>query len=161
MPELSQADDQRWTQMNDMITAWLEERQELIVLYCAVSGVHTDINSSPTKILRLKRFCEIMVDYCSAGHFEIYAHLLKEAEESASDNLDQANAILPRIQETTETALDFNDRYITEELTEEMLQPLIKHLSKLGEILVLRFELEDKLIELLHNSEEEASSVTA
>jgi regulator of sigma D len=161
MPELSQTDDQSWARMNDMITTWLEERQELIVLYCAVSGVHTQVNSSPTKIQRLKRFCEILVDYCSAGHFEVYAHLLKEAEDAHSSNLEQANAILPRIQDTTEAALDFNDRYITEELTEEMLAPLVKHLSKLGEALVLRFELEDRLIELLHNSEEAANSATA
>ncbi len=137
--------------LNHAIEAWLEERQELIVLYCACCGVHQQIQETPTKIQRLKTFCQIMVDYCSAGHFEIYPGLIKEAEERDDGTASMAQALLPKIQDSTDIALEFNDRYETEELPPEVIETLVKHLSKLGEILVSRFEYEDQLVQIMHS----------
>ncbi|MGI9285543.1 MAG: sigma D regulator [Pseudomonadales bacterium] len=131
-----------------MIEEWLQQRQHLIVLYCSICGVHQQINDSPTKIQRLKSFCQTLVDYASAGHFEVYKRLLHEAEQVNDATLEIAEKTLPKIQETTEVLLDFNDRYETEELTEEMQVTLAKHLSKLGEAMVARFDLEDELVGL-------------
>ena len=134
-----------------MIEEWLQQRQHLIVLYCSICGVHQQINDSPTKIQRLKSFCQTLVDYASAGHFEVYKKLLHEAEQVNDAALGIAEKTLPKIQETTEILLDFNDRYETEELTEEMQVTLAKHLSKLGEAMVARFDLEDELVGLLQS----------
>ncbi len=136
-----------------MIDEWLQQRQHLIVQYCSICGVHEQINDSPTKIQRLKSFCQTLVDYASAGHFEIYKQLVQEAEQSNPSASAAAEQTLPLIQETTEILLDFNDRYETEELTEAMQITLAKHLSKLGEAMVTRFDLEDQLVGLAHHSE--------
>lgn len=141
-----------------MIEEWLQQRQHLIVQYCSICGVHQQINDSPTKIQRLKSFCQTLVDYASAGHFEIYKQLLQEAEQVNASALATAEKTLPKIQETTEILLDFNDHYETEELTEEMQVTLAKHLSKLGEAMVMRFDLEDELVGLAHSSEAAAQA---
>ncbi len=134
-----------------MIEEWLQQRQHLIVQYCSICGVHEQINDSPTKIQRLKSFCQTLVDYASAGHFEIYKKLVHEAEQANPSVLATAEKTLPQIQETTEILLDFNDLYETEELTEEMQVKLARHLSKLGEAMVTRFDLEDELVGLAHS----------
>jgi len=136
--------------LNHAIEGWLQERQELIVLYCSVCGVHQQIVESPTKIQRLKTFCQILVDYCSAGHFEVFPELIKQAASRGEDSSTTANSLLGKIQDTTDISLDFNDRYETEELPPEVLEPLSRHLSKLGEALELRFHYEDQLVEYLH-----------
>ncbi|MFK7730687.1 MAG: sigma D regulator [Pseudomonadales bacterium] len=136
--------------LNHAIEGWLQERQELIVLYCSVCGVHQQIIESPTKIQRLKTFCQILVDYCSAGHFEVFPELIKQAATSGEESSTTANSLLGKIQDTTDISLDFNDRYETEELPPEVLEPLSRHLSKLGEALELRFHYEDQLVEYLH-----------
>ncbi len=136
--------------LNHAIEGWLQERQELIVLYCSVCGVHQQINESPTKIQRLKTFCQILVDYCSAGHFEVFPELIKHAGARGEESSTTANSLLGKIQDTTDISLDFNDRYETEELPPEVLEPLSRHLSKLGEALELRFHYEDQLVEYLH-----------
>lgn len=136
--------------LNHAIEGWLQERQELIVLYCSVCGVHQQIIESPTKIQRLKTFCQILVDYCSAGHFEVFPELIKHAATRGEESSTTANSLLGKIQDTTDISLDFNDRYETEELPPEVLEPLSRHLSKLGEALELRFHYEDQLVEYLH-----------
>lgn len=131
------------SKLEHALDAWLLERQELIVLYCSVCGVHEQLNDSPPKIQRLKDFCQILVDYCSAGHFEVFPELLKQPGAAGTDNTE----VLGKIQDTTDISLDFNDRYDTEELLPETLEPLSRHLSKLGEALEMRFNLEDQLLE--------------
>ena len=67
---------ERWGGVSEIIDRWLKERQELLVLYCNLS----DISSDPDKIERggeLKALCQVMVDYVSAGHFEIYDKLMQ------------------------------------------------------------------------------------
>lgn len=140
------------SKLEHAIDAWLQERQELIVLYCSVCGVHQQMNDSPPKIQRLKSFCQILVDYCSAGHFEVFPELLKLADDSSSDTAD----LLGKIQDTTDISLDFNDRYDTEELLPEVLEPLSRHLSKLGEAMEMRFDLEDRLLENAQNGRSSA-----
>lgn len=140
------------------IEAWLQERQDLIVLYCSTCGVHQQINDSPTKIQRLKYFCQILVDYCSAGHFEVFPTLVKDARARGDELAAIADSLIPRIQDTTEIALDFNDRYETEELLPEAMEPLARHLSKLGEALEMRFDLEDRLVEVLHPNPDSAAA---
>ncbi len=131
------------------INNWLQERQELIVLYCSVCGVHQQIQDSDTKIQRLKTFCQILVDYCSAGHFEVFPELLKTVTSQGEELASSANTLLGKIQDTTDISLDFNDRYETEELPPEVLEPLARHLSKLGQALEQRFDYEDQLVEIL------------
>src|SRR5690606_39464282 len=71
---------ERWGGVSELIDRWLKERQELLVQYCELSG---ESDFSQTDALREKfvRLCEVLVDYVSAGHFEVYEQLIQEARE--------------------------------------------------------------------------------
>ncbi|MDX1598003.1 MAG: sigma D regulator [Marinobacter sp.] len=141
---------ERWGGVSELIDRWLKERQELLVHYCELSG---ESDFSQTEALREKfvRLCEVLVDYVSAGHFEIYEQLIQEAREFNDGGLELAAKLYPRIAQTTETALNFNDRLDGKSLSESDVRDLFDQLSELGEILESRFEMEDYLIEHLHN----------
>ncbi|KAA1172368.1 sigma D regulator [Marinobacter salinexigens] len=141
---------ERWGGVSELIDRWLKERQELLVQYCNLSG---ESDSSETEALKAQMvsFCEVLVDYVSTGHFEIYEQLVQEAREFNDGGVELAAKVYPRIEETTEAALNFNDRLDGGELTEGDVKALFGELSKLGEILETRFEMEDFLIEHLHN----------
>lgn len=135
-----------------MIDRWLQERQLLIVQFCAVSGVHEFRPKSERSQQRLQKFCQLLVDYVSSGHFEVYYQLLREAEEFEDGSAELAKSLFPYINATTETALEFNDSYAS---NDSDLATLSKSLSKLGETLASRFELEDRLIEVMHDAHRE------
>lgn len=142
---------ERWGGVSELIDRWLKERQELLVRYCELSGEN---DFSQTEALKEKcvRLCEVLVDYVSAGHFEVYEQLIQEAREFNDGGLELAAKVYPRIEETTEVALNFNDRLDERALTEDEVKELFTELSQLGEVLESRFEMEDFLIEHLHNA---------
>lgn len=139
----------RWADLDVIIDRWLKERQDLIVRYCdLVSRGEFDAVEDALKHLRV--FCQVLVDYVSAGHFEVYEQLIEEAMEYNDGGVELAQRVFPLIQKTTESALNFNDRFdkTPEELEE--LNQLLPSLASLGVQLEERFELEDDLIEKLH-----------
>ena len=146
--------EERWIGVNDMIDRWLYERQLLIVQYCALSGVHefSPRTDSERSNLRLQKFCQLLVDYVSSGHFEVYYQLIREAEEFEDGSAELAKSLFPYINATTETAVAFNDKYVD---TEGPFNNLSKNLSKLGETLATRFEYEDRLIDAMHEAHRE------
>lgn len=148
MLENCQNAQERWGGVSDIIDRWLQERQQLLVIYCSLS----DISSDPDKIERggeLKSLCQIMVDYVSAGHFEIYEQLVQEGRDfDDQEGLKKASKFYESIDATTEFVLDFNDKY---QETDD-LESIANDLSLLGEKLVARFEAEDGMIEVLHTA---------
>ena len=141
---------EQWGNIDRMISRWLKERQELIVLYCKVDGLK-QFSSKDTPIsVRVQALCDVLIDYVSAGHFEVYQMLMKEAEQFNDDYQRTIDRILPLIQHSTELALDFNDQYSSAELCDSNLDKLARDLNQLGEKMVERFDLEDKLIDSLH-----------
>jgi regulator of sigma D len=142
---------ERWGGVSELIDRWLKDRQELLVQYCDLSQENS---LSETELLQEKfvRLCEVLVDYVSTGHFEIYEQLIREAHESNDGGLELAARVYPRIEETTEAALSFNDRLDGRELSPDDIKVLFKELSALGEMLETRFEMEDALIGHLYKS---------
>lgn len=140
---------ERWGGVNQTIDRWLEERQEMLVRYCALSGRGTNSDAAAGREEKLRRLCQILVDYVSAGHFEIYDKLIKEAREFEDKAaLKEAGELISVIDKTTEKVLDFNDKYLeTDDLT-----ALEADLSSLGETLETRFGAEDRMIAVLHTS---------
>ena len=140
---------ERWGGVHKLVDNWLNERQQMIVLYCDLSAskplsVETPLGAA------LSRFCQVMMDYCSAGHFEIYEQLIKEAKEYDDGGVEVAKDIVPKLDNLTGRCVDFNDTY-SSDCNFEQLASLPADLSAVGEILEERFELEDQLIERLHN----------
>ncbi|MBT7411188.1 MAG: sigma D regulator [Methylococcales bacterium] len=141
--------EERRNGTRDMINELLNERQELLVSLCEIAElgpdplIQTD-QSSENNIL--SEFCQILIDYIALGHFEIFDRIMKE-EERRNDVLKSISSIYLKVAFTTETILDFNDKY--EETNSHSSEDLNTDLSKLGETLAARFELEDNLIEAL------------
>lgn len=140
---------ERWSGVNSLVNNWLADRQELIKLYCALSD-QKDLNTKNTPA-KIRAFCQLLVDYLSAGHFEVYGQLIDEARELGGDGPRIAEVIYPLIGKSTEYALDFNDEYVSDERCINKKETLKTNLSYLGEMLSDRFFLEDTLIEHLHN----------
>lgn len=147
-----------WDTVETHINRWLAERQALISTYYELSGISTSGKNSFPNQSKLQQFCEQLVDYVSRGHFGIYEELALEAKVFSiqSGNLAQTYR---QIEETTEEALEFNDKYDLDTLP----QNIIKHdlrgdLSKIGEAIALRFDLEDHLINLLHRNNKEIAA---
>lgn len=136
---------ERWGGVSEVIDRWLKERQELLVRYCDVSDNPTAADAGQ----KLQSTCQILVDYVSAGHFEVYDKLIKEGRDFEDDEgLKTGEALYHSIDLTTEKILDFNDKYLeTDDLTS-----LPEDLSELGVSLANRFEAEDQMIEVLHNA---------
>lgn len=145
---------ERWSGVNKLVERWLADRQSLIVQFCALIGVHElSPQTSVVNGVRLKHFCEMLVDYVSSGHFEIYYELLREAEIFEDGSAEAAHALIPQINATTADALDFNDKYVDK--TQIPIAGLAKDLSRLGEVLAERFDSEDQLIRTTHSSHRE------
>ncbi|MEC8427619.1 MAG: sigma D regulator [Pseudomonadota bacterium] len=143
MLENCQSAKERWGGVNDIIDRWLQERQDMLIQFCNLSE-NTDDEGAGQK---LQRLCQILVDYVSAGHFEVYDQLIKEGRDFEDEKaLQEAGELFSRIDATTEVILDFNDKY----LETDDLETLTPDLSRLGETLAARFESEDRMIEVLH-----------
>ncbi len=157
MLEKCQTAQERWGGVSDIIDHWLEDRQTLISQFVAMPAV-TIAELEP----KLEKFCTVMMDYLSSGHFEVYEQLLLEGGEFNDGSLEAAQVIFPKIQPTTDTALDFNDDYAS--ITNPSVQQIREfsfRLSKLGEALEERFALEDQLIEILHTAHRDQVAVEA
>lgn len=134
---------------NSLTEKMVNERGEMLVLFCRVAGLETfsaPISSADTPKM-VQEFCQVMVDYIAAGHFLLYERIIS-GQERRKGLANTAEKILPKISVTTEIALEFNDKYDTES-TESLLSELEKDLSILGEALANRIELEDQLIRAL------------
>ncbi|WP_119632834.1 sigma D regulator [Methylocaldum marinum] len=128
---------------NRMIEELLEERRQVWSLYCTIAGMKPFSVDQPLRS-KIQEFCQLLIDYISLGHFGIYQRII-DGTERRRKVLEVAENIYPRIAETTDVAVDFNDKY--EALTEDAVEAHLKDdLSKLGEELAMRIELEDQLI---------------
>jgi len=126
-----------------LIDKMLSERQRMLVLYERLAGVEPYADELPNDAL-LEEFSQILVDYIASGHFGLYERISK-GKERRRGILDLAEELYPRIANTTQVAIEFND--VCEKSNgERMSGNLSSMLSKLGEELAVRIELEDQLI---------------
>lgn len=144
---------QEWGGAHSVIDSWLQERQELLVIYCKLAGLPPYERSDqalPQKS-QILEFCQVLMDYLSAGHFEIYDDLVKACAEKGPSSLKLAQTLYPKIAASTDIALSFNDDYANAE-EESLLPKFDEDLSTLGQTLEQRFEYEDELIENLYTN---------
>lgn len=130
----------------DLIGKLLAERQEILVLLNRLAGLKSyDHEVVAEAQPLLQRFCQVLVDYVALGHFEVYQCFEDHVGDTAHCRLIKrlARELYPRIHETTRVAIDFNDRYDSQE---QAWGVLCEDLSRLGEQLATRIELEDRLI---------------
>ena len=131
-----------------MVGNLLAERQEMLVAYCRLAGLEPYDPDKPVK-RQVEEFCQLLMDYTAFGHFELYRRI-SEGNERRARVAKVARLVYPQIEEVTEKAVEFNDKYDASDHPLK-LDSLPNDLSSLGERLALRLELEDRLVEaLLH-----------
>ena len=150
LTKLRQAKEE-WGGTLSVIDSWLEDRQNLVVLYCELAGLppyQQEIRCLPPQE-KITQFCQMLLDYASTGHFEIYEQIIRQCKLNGENNLKIAQKLYSRITTTTDTALNFNDKY-AESASDKALLDFDKDLSELGQIMENRFEREDQLLKVVH-----------
>ena len=150
LTELEKAREQ-WGGAKSAIDNWLNERQQVVVLYNEVSKLIAKSRNIQPEQITIQNFCQILMDYVSAGHFEVYERIVSECEEHGEQSLHLAKRLYPKIARTTDSVLAFNDKYGDNQFEEEMRE-LDRDWSELGQQLVTRMELEDEMIHTLHTN---------
>lgn len=130
------------------INNWLLERHKVLIAYCEIAGLTPNEQNEGAlpHDFYIKHFCQILMDYISAGHFDIFEKIISAYQYSAYDHTPYLHEIYPKILVSTDLAIQFNDKY-AETIKDEHLNTFDKNLSLLGKHLEQRFELEDNLLE--------------
>lgn len=148
---------ERWGGVHLLIDRWLQDRNQLIHSYDALGDTPEALAVDRDA---LQKFCEALVDYVSAGHFEIYEQLNSEAKAFNDERgLKLADTIYPRLEALTKLALAFNDHCDKGDCSDNA--KVAEKFKELGGLLHERFELEDCLIEVLHNAHQEQNTAQA
>ncbi|CAM3826683.1 sigma D regulator [Vreelandella rituensis] len=141
---------ERWGGVHSLIDRWLDQRHELLVSFVELNDA-CDAELETVSKAGIDHFSEVLMDYISAGHFEIYPQL---AEEARAFNDDQAlliaDKLLERLEMSTELVLAFDTDYATALSCEHNLSRLPAWLERLAKGLSDRFVLEDQLIARMH-----------
>lgn len=140
---------ERRAQSHRSIRELVVARTETLSLYQRLAEMQPFKADRPVQST-LDRFCQSLVDYTAATHFQLYRRI-EENTERRAPVLRLAGDIYPRVLHTTNVIIDFNDRY---DPTRPCADPerLAQDLSHLGEALAERIDLEDRLISALTRS---------
>lgn len=144
-----------WQAVETLLQGWLKERREVLVKYTAIAATLDRMATVESVNPGIERLCQLLVDYVSAGHFEVFLALQREAEAFKDGSGEVAEVLIPNIGDTTEVILGFEEKYPADSLDD-----LDADLSLLGEVLESRFALEDRLIALLHGSHAAAAAAS-
>jgi len=96
----------------------------------------------------LQEFCQALIDYAASAHFQLYRYITDRLERR-TPVLEVADKVYPQIVRTTDSILRFNDKYEAVDLLNgdrAILALLDSDLSRLGETLAERIQLEDQVI---------------
>ncbi|WP_114767884.1 sigma D regulator [Vibrio rhodolitus] len=150
-----QQTQEQWGGSSEVIDHWLETRQSLIVEYCKLAALQpasqkTPLSSLPTPT-ELQNFCQHLVDYISEGHFKIYDMVMDQWRSTGFQATDEINSAYAKIVLTTDPLLNFTDKY-ADVSDDDTLDDFDADLSNVGEILEIRFGVEDHLIQLIADS---------
>lgn len=148
MPHSSSDPLEQFNTVEELLTRWLKERRGLLGRYTEIVVAVDSEPDTAALQTRQKALCELLVDYVSAGHFEVFNQLIGEAETFGDGSGALAEKLMPGIGDTTEVILAYEEKYGTGESYPDTLR---RDLSALGEVLESRFVLEDRLIAGLHH----------
>lgn len=146
MPTSPPSQDRR-ANSHGMINELVSVRTQMLTLYSELAAQHPFDDDDESVSELLEQFCQSLIDYTADSHFRLY-RFIDERKERRRAVIEIADQVYPRIVSTTQTILDFNDKY---DITEHgnLLAALEGDLSMLGENLADRIELEDKVIKVM------------
>ncbi len=139
----TEANVQERPRTRKIIEDMLKERQAMLVQLWNLASL--DPFEEDERISgALEDFLEILVDYIAAGHFSLYERIAA-GQERRQRVVTEAEKLYPRIAMTTESAVNFSEKYEDAD-SNSLVKGFTEDLSKLGEEITTRIELEDQLI---------------
>ncbi|NOQ89207.1 MAG: Rsd/AlgQ family anti-sigma factor [Gammaproteobacteria bacterium] len=147
---ISAAPNERRARTRKEIKQLIKERNSVLSQFYNLAK-HTENSESDLDNIAdlLEEFCQELIDYMATGHFELYRRI-EDGNERRDEILTLAEEIMPRINNTTQVAIAFNDLYDdTSNINSDAFDQLPNYLAKLGEELATRIDLEDKFINTL------------
>lgn len=127
----------------------IAERNNVLSEFYNLASQVEDEHNTDAIFDSLQEFCQDLVDYLATGHFEIYRRI-EDGDERRDEMLQLARDIYDRITNTTQIAIAFNDMYDTSSRFDAtVMQQLPEQLSRLGQELATRIDLEDRFINTL------------
>ncbi len=147
---------EQWGGSSEVIDHWLEKRQLLIVEFCKLADLQPcSTKPSLSKLPssgELQQFCQHLVDYISEGHFKIYDMVMDKWRATGFQATEEIDQTYGRIVLTTEPLLNFTDKYASLDDETVSTEDFDSDMSLIGEIIEVRFEVEDELIRLIADS---------
>jgi len=138
--------------LGETIEALREQRQNTLTTFCSMTGVSNPDQASgelpDITPVALQEFLNHMVDYLAMGHFTIYQRIV-EGKERRGAVKEVAQRVYGSIGETTDVMVEFNDNYEHFDGDKGDQAKIKEDLSRLGEVLAIRGDFEDELLEAL------------
>ncbi|MDZ7622699.1 MAG: Rsd/AlgQ family anti-sigma factor [Candidatus Competibacteraceae bacterium] len=133
--------------LSDLVAKLLAARQTSLILYNKLAALKPFRLAEPVQQHVLRRFRQALVDYLALGPFQVY-RVLEDlpADSPYRQARELARQCYADIARTTQAALEFHDRYDGDQLSEPVMAKLDAELSRLGEQLADRIELEDRIV---------------
>ena len=151
MPKSGNVTQDRRSGSQQLVNELVNTRTNVLSLYSDLAAQHPFENKENIPDL-LEEFCQALIDYTADAHFRLYRYI-DEKRERRRSVMNIANQVYPSIVSSTQSILDFNDRYDADKKDFDMtLMRLENDLSFLGETLADRIELEDKVIDVMSES---------
>ncbi|MGD8407699.1 MAG: Rsd/AlgQ family anti-sigma factor [Thiohalophilus sp.] len=139
---VEQLEERRQT-VREKFHTLLETRTETLALFSSLVGMRPFTAESGVQMV-LQEFCESLVDYSASAHFQLYSYI--ESGQERRDSVRKlAEQYYPRIAQTTQLILEFNEKYESQERCEDISR-LDRELTILGEALAERIQYEDQII---------------
>ena len=144
---------ERRKDLGETLEALQQQRQKTLLAYCNLVGVSSPEQSAGEGMkdiapVALQELLNVMVDYLAMGHFTVYQRII-EGKERRGAVREAAEVAYPGIGETTDVMVEFNDKYENFDGATEDQEQLKGDLSRLGEMLAIRGDLEDEILEAL------------
>lgn len=149
MGQINRTGKDRRIQSQADINALVSSRSETLSLYTDLA-THRPFSENEHFEEELRHFCEALIDYTANAHFRLYQHLA-ENKERRVPVVNVADELYPKISQTTDQILAFNDRYGDDKDLAEQADRLEHDLSSIGEILADRIQYEDRVIAALRS----------
>lgn len=135
---------ERRAESHQLVNELVHTRNEMLSLFTRLAAQRPFRNDDDNIPQLVEAFCQALIDYTADAHFRLY-RFIDERRERRRGILQVANSVYPKIMDTTQVILDFNDRYEVKKRCADM-HDLSQDLSQLGERLAERIDLEDKVI---------------
>jgi regulator of sigma D len=134
-----------------LISRWRLQRIEVRRLLLQLLSGELLSFEAAEQVQTLQALCTELVDYISTGHFEVYGRVLPRKPGVDQDFHALLHHIFDSIGKSTDAVLGFNDRY--QEARPAVLTGAFRHmLIRLSRALLLRFALEEQLLDLCGHS---------